>query len=108
MNESIRQLAASPKIRISGERLGEIAGAEEQARSEMLIPNLLIEVSSMSEFEGIINQDQIPAQNYSLFADILPNPIVKGNFPISQLLKFIELDLVISVEEDIELNIEEA
>ena len=87
-------------MRISGERLGEIVGAEEHARSETLIPNLLIEVSSVPEFEDAMSAEQISAEGRSTSHDVFPNPVIKGSFTIGQLLKLVELDCVISIEED--------
>lgn len=105
-DELVRQLTTSLKIKIPLERLKEIVGTE-AVYSDVLIPSLLIEVSSVTEFEASMSREQIATQGLTILGDVFPNPVVKGSFAIGQLLKLIELDCVLSIEEDVELQIEE-
>lgn len=106
MNELIAQLTTSSKMRVAAERLLELLDTD-RVSDKTYIRNLLIEMSSTTEFEGFMGRGRIADQGISILIDVLPNTIAKGNFTIGQLLKLVNLDSVLSIEEDVEIPIEE-
>jgi hypothetical protein len=105
MTNLIDRLAASPKVGLSAERLVEMTGAERSGEDGWL-PNLLLEVSSVDLFQAAARRLLITSEDLVVLANAFPNPIASGGFSVTQLLRLVELDCVLTVEEDLEVRAE--